>query len=75
MIKIQKGNKYSTENIDEYNNFLMTLNCNGGGDEHEDVVGALTQALKMNWATNFKFAVLVCDDPYRKKYYIFYNFK
>ena len=59
-----------TENIDEFNNFLMTLDCNGGGDEPEDVVGALRQALKMDWASNSKYAVLVCDAPcHGKKYH------
>ena len=59
-----------TENIGEFNNFLMTLDCNGGGDEPEDVVGALRQALKMDWASNSKYAVLVCDAPcHGKKYH------
>ena len=58
-----------TENIDEFNNFLSKLDCNGGGDEPEDVVGALKQALQMNWISNAKYAVLVCDAPCHGKVY------
>ena len=58
-----------TENIDEFNNFLSKLDCSGGGDEPEDVVGALKQALEMNWISNAKYAVLVCDAPCHGKNY------
>ena len=58
-----------TENIDEFNNFLSKLDCNGGGDEPEDVVGALKQALQMNWISNAKYAILVCDAPCHGKIY------
>ena len=59
-----------TENLELVNNFLYKLDCSGGGDEPEDVVGALQKALSMNWESNAKYAVLVCDGPcHGKKYH------
>ena len=58
-----------TENIDEFNQFISKLDCNGGGDEPEDIVGALRQALKMNWLSNAKYAILVSDAPCHGKQY------
>ena len=59
-----------TENINEFNNFLSKLDCSGGGDEPEDVVGALRQALNMKWESYSKYAILVCDAPcHGKKYH------
>ena len=73
-LEINEKRKYDsqefTENIEEFNNFLSKLDCNGGGDEPEDVIGALRQALNMNWVSNSKYAVLVCDAPcHGKKYH------
>ena len=62
-------NQQFTENITEFNNFLSKLDCSGGGDEPEDVVGALGQALNMNWESNAKYAVLVADAPCHGKDY------
>ena len=56
-------NQQFTDNISEFNNFLSKLDCSGGGDEPEDIVGALGQALQMNWESNAKYAVLVADAP------------
>ena len=62
--------KEFTENISDFNIFLSKLDCYGGGDEPEDVIGALEEALKMNWESNAKYAVLVCDAPcHGKKYH------
>ena len=58
-----------TENLEEFNNFLSKLDCSGGGDEPEDVVGALQQALNMKWESNAKYAVLVADAPCHGKNY------
>jgi len=59
-----------TEDINEFDNFLSKLECYGGGDEPEDIVGALGVALNMNWNSNSKYAVLVCDAPcHGKKYH------
>ena len=52
-----------SDNFKEFNNFLSGLDCYGGGDEPEDVVGALNKALNMKWEANAKYAVLVCDAP------------
>ena len=62
-------NQKFTENLDEFNKFLSKLDCTGGGDEPEDVVGALQQALNMDWESNAKYAVLVCDAPCHGKNY------
>ena len=58
-----------TENLEQFNNFLSKLDCSGGGDEPEDVVGALQQALNMKWESNAKYAVLVADAPCHGKNY------
>ena len=58
-----------TDNVELINNFLSNLDCSGGGDEPEDVVGALQKALNMNWQSNAKYAVLVCDAPCHGKNY------
>lgn len=38
-----------TEDIDIIKNFIAKIPCLGGGDEPEDLTGALEKALKMNW--------------------------
>ena len=58
-----------TENLEEFNDFLSKLDCSGGGDEPEDVVGALQQGLNMKWESNAKYAVLVADAPCHGKNY------
>ena len=58
-----------TENIDEYTKHLSKLECYGGGDEPEDVVGALNKALKMDWQSNAKYSILVCDAPCHGRHY------
>ena len=58
-----------TENLEQFDNFLSKLDCSGGGDEPEDVVGALQQALNMKWESNSKYAVLVADAPCHGKNY------
>lgn len=61
--------KEFTEDISEINDYLNTLNCQGGGDLPEDVVGALKTALKMKWESDAKYAILVCDAPCHGKAY------
>lgn len=59
-----------SEDINKFDDFLGGLDCYGGGDEPEDVVGGMDQALKMDWVSNAKYAVLVCDGPcHGKKYH------
>ena len=62
-------NQEFTENLNEFNNFLSKLDCSGGGDEPEDVVGAMRQALNMSWISNAKYAILVADAPCHGKQY------
>ena len=62
--------KEFTENIDEMNEYISQLDCSGGGDVPEDIVGALSLALKMKWESNAKYALLVCDAPcHGRKYH------
>ena len=61
--------KEFTENIKEINDYIQNLNCSGGGDLPEDVVGALKQALEMKWESEAKYAILVCDAPCHGKSY------
>lgn len=59
-----------SDNLKKFNKFLSNLDCYGGGDEPEDVVGALNKALEMKWESTAKYAVLVCDAPcHGKKYH------
>lgn len=59
-----------TENIDEFIIKLKKFECYGGGDQPEDVAGALNEALKLEWKSNAKYVVLVCDAPcHGKKYH------
>ena len=70
---IGEERKYSskefTENIKEITDYINTLTCSGGGDIPEDIVGALKHALKMNWESEAKYAILVCDAPCHGKQY------
>ena len=52
-----------SENIEDIRNFISNIACYGGGDEPEDLIGALDLSLKMNWSSNARYAVLVCDAP------------
>ena len=59
-----------TNNVNEVRKFISTIDCFGGGDEPEDVVGAFNIALGMNWVSDARYAVLVCDAPcHGKKYH------
>ena len=62
-------NQEFTENLNEFNIFLSKLDCSGGADEPEDIVGAMRQALNMDWMSNAKYAVLVADAPCHGKEY------
>ena len=67
--------KEFTENINEINEYINSLNCAGGWDIPEDIVGALKHALNMKWESEAKYAILVCDAPCHGKQYhdIFYD--
>ena len=52
---------------------IKKYECYGGGDQPEDIAGALYQALKMDWKSNAKYVVLVCDAPcHGSKYHDIY---
>ena len=63
------NSKEFTEDINEINEFISGLDCFGGGDIPEDIVGALKLALNMKWESNAKYAILVCDAPCHGKQY------
>ena len=63
------NSKEFTEDVNEIKDFISGLDCSGGGDIPEDVVGALKEALKMKWESNAKYAILVCDAPCHGKQY------
>ena len=52
-----------TEDIENFITRIRKFECYGGGDQPEDVAGALNEALKMDWKSNAKYVVLVCDAP------------
>jgi hypothetical protein len=42
----------------------------GGGDTPEDICGGFQEALKQNWKSNAKYALLITDAPcHGKKYH------
>ena len=61
-----------TEDINIIDQFISKLDCYGGGDLPEDIIGALQEALNMKWESNAKYAILVCDAPcHGRKYHSF----
>ena len=67
------NSKEFTEDINDIYNFISKLNCEGGGDMPEDIVGALKEGLKMKWESSAKYVILVCDAPcHGKKYHDIY---
>jgi hypothetical protein len=42
---------------------MAKLVAKGGGDECEDVLGALMEVTRMSWTGRARFCVLVCDAP------------
>ena len=52
-----------TENIENFISSVKKFECYGGGDQPEDIAGALNEALKMDWKSNARYVVLVCDAP------------
>ena len=62
-----------TEDIENIISTIKEYICYGGGDQPEDIAGALYQALKMDWKSSAKYVVLVCDAPcHGSKYHDIY---
>ena len=62
-----------TEDIENLISTIKKYECYGGGDQPEDIAGALNQALKMDWKSSAKYVVLVCDAPcHGSKYHDIY---
>ncbi|MDR3548948.1 MAG: hypothetical protein P4M11_11915, partial [Candidatus Pacebacteria bacterium] len=59
-----------TTNVDEMEQFMSKIVCNGGDDSCEDLVTPLQEALKMDWRSDLQFVFLVVDAPtHGKRYY------
>ena len=57
-------------NIDIAVNFISKQTASGGGDEPEDIAGALEEACKFDWVAKARYAILVADAPcHGKKYH------
>ena len=52
-----------TDNVKDVQAFLSNLKAEGGGDVCEDVIGALSHALKLNWQARTRIIYLICDTP------------
>ena len=62
-----------TEDIENLISTIKKYECYGGGDQPEDIAGALNEALKMDWKSSAKYVVLVCDAPcHGSKYHDIY---
>ena len=64
---LELGDEYTdidfTLNIDDLYNQIKDLEVDGGGDIPEDLAGGLELALKKNWGTGKKLAILITDAP------------
>ena len=59
-----------TQDINAIKDFISTQRAFGGGDLPEDVVGGLDLALKQDWKSKARYAILVADAPtHGKKYH------
>ena len=62
--------KEFTDKINEVKDYISTLDCLGGGDLPEDLIGAMKLALNMKWESKAKYALLICDAPcHGRKYH------
>lgn len=61
--KIRFETQDFTSDIISLKKFINKVKASGGGDEPEDVAGALDIGLKMSWTASAKYAVLVSDAP------------
>ena len=52
-----------TKHVEEAESFLSKLRANGGADICEDVIGALSKALQLDWQATTRIIYLVCDAP------------
>ena len=58
-----------TDNCDKLIQFLDNVKIEGGGDQCEDIKGALKVASKLKWRNNFMMVVLIADAPTHGKNY------
>jgi len=52
-----------TENLQDFAQFVTNIQCSGGGDQCEDVIGGLNEAVKLNWECCAKLLFLCGDAP------------
>lgn len=43
--------------------WLENINCTGGGDQAEDIRGAIKDMCKLEWERKFRLAILITDAP------------
>lgn len=59
-----------TNQKDTAHSFISSLSAMGGGDTPEDVCGGFQEALKQDWKSNARYALLITDAPcHGKKYH------
>jgi hypothetical protein len=51
------------EDEDVVRSFISKQKATGGGDEPEDITGALEIAVKMSWKAKARYAILIADAP------------
>eukprot|EP01022_Parablepharisma_sp_SALTPOND_P032085 TRINITY_DN827_c1_g1_i2.p2 TRINITY_DN827_c1_g1~~TRINITY_DN827_c1_g1_i2.p2 ORF type:complete len:665 (-),score=86.35 TRINITY_DN827_c1_g1_i2:8474-10468(-) len=52
-----------TLSVDELQQFIKSIDCTGGGDECEDLVTPMKEALTLNWRSDCLLVCLVLDAP------------
>ena len=52
-----------TEDYELIKNEIKDIFADGGDDEAEDVSGGFTMALKLNWISEVRYAILIADSP------------
>ncbi|CAD8046726.1 unnamed protein product [Paramecium primaurelia] len=62
-----------SNNVQNFQQFMLDIKFEGGRDPPEDVRGALEQMMKnLKWKSKFKIAILITDSPcHGKKYHSF----
>ena len=58
-----------TQNIPDLKKFISNITAYGGGDTPEDLTGGLNLALKQDWKSKAKYAIIVTDAPCHGKDY------
>lgn len=52
-----------TQNIEQLKEFIGLIEADGGRDFPEDITGGLEYSLSLEWKSDARYAILVCDAP------------